>query len=100
MSLLNINIQSLNKESLYLYINFLKKNFKIFNFNFKVLNLPKKKKRITLIRSPHVNKKSREQFELITHKSTIYVKGPSSNSYLKWLILNKPKALRVKFKTN
>ncbi|MGA1846795.1 30S ribosomal protein S10 [Deferribacter abyssi] len=33
--------------------------------------LPTKKEIFTVIRSPHVNKKSREQFELRTHKRLI-----------------------------
>ena len=30
--------------------------------------MPNKRKCFTVLRSPHVNKKSREQFELITHR--------------------------------
>jgi small subunit ribosomal protein S10 len=33
--------------------------------------LPTKRERWTVLRSPHVNKKSREQFELRTHKRLI-----------------------------
>jgi hypothetical protein len=41
------------------------------NNNFIISKLPNKNKKITLLRSPHIDKKSREQFEIITHKSMI-----------------------------
>ncbi len=36
----------------------------------------KKRKRFTLLRSPHVDKKARDQFESITHKRIIVLKLP------------------------
>lgn len=33
--------------------------------------LPNRSSKITLLRSPHIDKKSREQFEVVTHKSVI-----------------------------
>ncbi len=35
--------------------------------------LPTKKQKICVLRSPHVNKKSREQFEFNTHKRLLYI---------------------------
>ena len=35
--------------------------------------LPTHKKIFTVLRSPHVNKKSREQFEVRTHKRLLYI---------------------------
>jgi len=35
--------------------------------------LPTKKQKICVLRSPHVNKKSREQFEINTHKRLLYI---------------------------
>ena len=35
----------------------------------KRIDLPQKRKKITVIRSPHIDKKSREQFEIRHHKS-------------------------------
>jgi len=32
---------------------------------------PRKCKKITVLRSPHIDKKSREQFQLISHKKTL-----------------------------
>ncbi|MBU2646864.1 30S ribosomal protein S10 [bacterium] len=35
--------------------------------------LPTRKQKICVLRSPHVNKKSREQFECNTHKRLLYI---------------------------
>ena len=35
------------------------------------ISLPSSKKRFTLLKSPHIDKKSREQFQLQTHKAKI-----------------------------
>lgn len=40
--------------------------------------LPTKTNKYTVLRSPHVNKKSREQFEMRTHKRLIDILDPSS----------------------
>lgn len=37
----------------------------------KKLTVPKKCKKITVLRSPHIDKKSREQFQIITHKKKL-----------------------------
>ncbi|RMD74522.1 MAG: 30S ribosomal protein S10 [Bacteroidetes bacterium] len=39
--------------------------------------LPTKKEIFTVLRSPHVNKKSREQFQLRTHKRLIEIYTPT-----------------------
>jgi small subunit ribosomal protein S10 len=35
--------------------------------------LPTRKQKVCVLRSPHVNKKSREQFEFNTHKRLLYI---------------------------
>jgi|TARA_B110001450_G_scaffold142557_1_gene133494 small subunit ribosomal protein S10 len=40
-----------------------------------ILHLPTKNKKFTLLKSPHVHKKAREQFELVTFQKKIVVKG-------------------------
>ncbi len=40
--------------------------------------LPTRTNKFTVLRSPHVNKKSREQFEMRTHKRLIDIIEPSS----------------------
>jgi small subunit ribosomal protein S10 len=42
--------------------------------------LPNKKRVFTVLRSPHVNKKSREQFELTTHKRILDIVAPSDKT--------------------
>jgi small subunit ribosomal protein S10 len=72
-----IRLKSLHKDSLNLYKNFLSKTLQSIKINFSICNLPKKKNRITLLKSPHVNKKSREQFHLKNYnqKIDIYLKN-------------------------
>ncbi len=42
--------------------------------------LPTKIERYTVLRSPHVDKKSREQFEIRTHKRIIEILEPTSKT--------------------
>ncbi len=42
--------------------------------------LPNRKQCFTVLRSPFVNKKSREQFELITHKRILDIVAPSEQT--------------------
>jgi small subunit ribosomal protein S10 len=42
--------------------------------------LPNRKKIFTVLRSPHVDKKSREQFELITHKRILDIVSPTEQT--------------------
>ena len=42
--------------------------------------LPTRINKYTVLRSPHVNKKSREQFEIRTHKRLIYISEPTSKT--------------------
>lgn len=42
--------------------------------------LPRKRQVFTVLRSPHIDKKSREQFELITHKRIIDIVAPGEQT--------------------
>ena len=42
--------------------------------------LPTRIERYTVLRSPHVNKKSREQFEMRSHKRLIDIKEPNART--------------------
>jgi ribosomal protein S10 len=53
---------SLKKKSLYNYKNYISLVLKKFNIDFKVVSLPLKKKKKTLLKSPHVTKKSKRKF--------------------------------------
>jgi small subunit ribosomal protein S10 len=50
--------------------------------------LPNKHRCFTVLRSPHVNKKSREQFELITHKRILEIISPSDQTMTALMKLN------------
>ena len=50
--------------------------------------LPTEKEVFTVLRSPHVNKKSREQFELITHKRILEIISPSDQTMTALMKLN------------
>ena len=42
--------------------------------------LPNKRRCFTVLRSPHIDKKSREQFELTTHKRVLDIISPSDKT--------------------
>jgi small subunit ribosomal protein S10 len=42
--------------------------------------MPNKKRCFTVLRSPHVDKKSREQFELTTHRRILEILSPSEQT--------------------
>ena len=92
-------IKSLNKESLYLYKNFLNNIFKKLNIKYNICHLPITKKRITLLKSPHVNKTAREQFEIKNYKAVLNINTLLEPIILKFILLNKPKTVTVNIKT-
>ncbi len=59
------------------------------------ITLPTKKKIYTILRSPHVHKKSREQFKLFIHKKFIVVYNVKSN-FLKTIDL--PSGIKLEIK--
>ena len=46
----------------------------------KIVPLPTKIQRYTVLRSPHIDKKSREQFEMRTHKRLIDIIEPTQQT--------------------
>ena len=99
-SFIKLTFKSLNKESINLYTLFLtkileKNRIKHTNFSF-----PITKKRITLLKSPHVNKSAREQFEIKYYKKMLIIKNPIESDFIKFLILNKPKTVITNIKIN
>ena len=82
------------------YVHFLKNVLKKANYDASITHLPMKTERITLLKSPHVNKKAKEQFETRTHKVVATFKEITvSSTFLKFIILNKPKQIFAKLKT-
>lgn len=62
--------------------------------------LPTHKEKFTVLRSPHVNKKSREQFQLSTYKRLIDIYSDSSSKTVNVLVkLALPTGVDVEIKT-
>lgn len=60
--------------------------------------LPTKKEIYTVLRSPHVNKKSREQFQLCTYKRLIDIYSSSPKTIDALMKLELPSGVDVKIK--
>lgn len=75
MQTINLKIKSFDKQ--YKSIS-IQKIFEIANFlgiqNISRVNLPLDNKKITVLRSPHIYKKSQEQFEIKNYKTNIILK--------------------------
>jgi ribosomal protein S10 len=96
--MIQLHLKSVNKQSIGFYKNFLEKALNMMNLEYKIFNVPTRKKRITLLKSPHVNKSAREQFQFQSYKCTLHLKNKITNNRLKFLMLNKPKALKITIK--
>ena len=60
--------------------------------------LPTSIKRFCVIRSPHVDKNSREHFEMRTHKRLIDILGPTSKTIDAMSRLNMPAGVDISIK--
>ena len=60
--------------------------------------LPTKREIVTILRSPHVNKDSREQFERRTHKRLIDVVEPSPKTVEALMSLELPAGVEIEIK--
>lgn len=60
--------------------------------------LPTRIERYTVLRSPHIDKKSREQFEIRTHKRIIDIIGPTSQTTDALQRLSVPAGVGIKVK--
>jgi len=61
--------------------------------------LPTKKNKFTVLRSPHVDKKSREQFEMRTHKRLIDIIDPTPQTVDALMNLDIASGVDVQIKT-
>lgn len=67
-----LNLKSFDLDYLNQTENYLLSIFSFFNLNqIKHQVKSKRFKKVTVLRSPHIDKKSREQFQMITHKKTL-----------------------------
>jgi small subunit ribosomal protein S10 len=60
--------------------------------------LPTRIERITVLSSPHVDKKAREQFEIRTHTRVIYITEPTSRTIDELRNLNLPAGVDIRVK--
>ena len=60
--------------------------------------LPNSRKCFTVLRSPHIDKKSREQFELTTHKRILDIVSPSEQTMDALMKLNISAGVDVEIK--
>ena len=60
--------------------------------------LPTKKEIVTILRSPHVNKDSREQFERRTHKRLIDILNPNQKTIEALMSLDLPAGVEIEIK--
>jgi small subunit ribosomal protein S10 len=92
-----IKLTSFSKESLQLFIKYfdILKKSKL-NCDYAVISLPTKKKKICILKSPHVNKKSKVHYELRIYKKLLRVKCNYLNfKFFQYLFLNKPKSVNL-----
>ncbi len=60
--------------------------------------LPTRIERFTVLRSPHIDKKSREQFEIRTHKRLIHISQPTGKTVDSLSKLNVPAGVDIRIK--
>ncbi len=60
--------------------------------------LPTEKNSMTVLRSPHIDKKSREQFEMRTHKRLIDITEPTPKTIDALMNLNLPAGVDIEIK--
>ncbi len=60
--------------------------------------LPTSINKYTVLRGPHIDKKSREQFEIRTHKRIIYISEPTPKTVDALSKLNMPAGVEIRIK--
>lgn len=60
--------------------------------------LPTKRELFTVIRSPHIDKRSREQFEILTHKRLIDIEEPTPKTLDELSNLDLPAGIGIEIK--
>lgn len=103
--IINIYLQSSNKISFKNLKNKINYILKIYNIkNYSIINLPKKKHKYTILRSPHIYKKSLESYEEIIYTSNYRFTITNITNYtnifyiIKFLKYNTPLNTNITFK--
>ena len=60
--------------------------------------LPTRVERYTVLRGPHIDKKSREQFEIRTHKRLVFISEPTAKTIDSISRLNLPAGVDIRVK--
>ena len=91
MTKYRIKLYSKDKKSLYHFLNFLKRNTRTKNSQvfLNILRKKKAKKKITVLKSPHVNKTAQEHFGYSVHSIEIFCCSWEIKKYI--LLLKKAK---------
>lgn len=98
-NLLLLKITSFDSKILNLFFYFLLNLLKKYSFQINKTSLKKKTKKITLLKSAHVHKKAREQFQLIKFSFLISFKIPQLKTVeiFSFLKINTPKIVDIRF---
>lgn len=94
-----IIIKSCCKYTLKTYITFLELLFNKIGQKSSTFYLPATQRKITILKSPHVNKKAKEQFQVTTYKAVISLDTTFSLHKFSTFLLNKPKTISIKIKS-
>jgi len=95
---LKIIILSTNLFSVQVYVNFVCKVLQLYTNKVSISVFPIKKTIVTLLKSPHVYKKSKEQYQI--KKYRFVISGPAclcDKNLLKFFLFNKPKSVVLNF---
>jgi len=101
---LNIYLQSSNNITLYNYKNKIENVFKNSNVSYTIITLPTKIKHYSILRSPHVYKKSIETFEERIYKINFKINNLNLTQFtkifyiLKFIKNNIPLNINITFK--
>ncbi len=96
-----IKIKSSCNYTLKAYTFYLESIFKTLSIDYSIFYLPKEDQKLTLLKSPHVYKKAKEQFKISMYKVTISLESKNSQNLNKLVpfLINKPKAIFIKIKS-
>jgi len=97
-----IRIKSSCNYTLKAYALYLESILKSLSLKYSIFYLPKEEQKLTILKSPHVYKKAKEQFKIETYKVIISVGQLENDQNLNKLVpflINKPKAISIKFKS-
>ena len=85
---------STSKKLLNLYKNYISLNLNQLFIKYSIISVPQKKRKKTFLKSPHVNKRSKENFILNVYRFKLHIFF--NLTYLKVLRYNVPKNIHLK----